>query len=496
MDLLRMSNRFHSAKLLLLIFICSGLLESQLLLAQAPLNVQWTQEVDGIYRHAFYDTLAQQVQVGTVSPGRIWLNRFDKAGRLTSFSNLSVSGEPDFIPYGNEFVTWEWVDEPGNYRGKDLVVRRINNEGVIAWENSLDLGESPRIRRVFLDSQGNAYLSAFGYIQGLNPFVELHKISPSGDALWNELPTGQLKSFYPYQELSDGSLSVVGDFEGRNPAVGYSPEGLCPFYVVLDADGKERSFRCLLDDAQGHGILNQVGLPNGGVTLAIGIPIQNGVQLRLVELSSTGELVLSSEILTLSGASTIFSFNTRPDAGYWMAYSDEQAGVIRLIALSKQGAFESSLTVDLAEGVSEQVQDLYPLSENELIITASYANQRIDGSVNFISYVAFISDAAPVATIEEPEEIQLHLDVFPNPMIGNTTIQFRLWEPLPVSISVYDMLGRRVSSLKQAAVHEVGQYRVSWNGTNDEGEKLKAGVYFLHVEYGSEQVTKAINLLR
>ena len=491
-----MTHCLYSVVLFQFICLCSAVWGPQQLLGQSPLEVQWTQEVDGIYRHAFYDSVAQQVQLGTVSPGRIWLNRFDKAGRQVSFSDLSVTGEPDFIPYLNDFITWEWVSEPGNYRGNDLVFRRINKAGEIAWSKTLDLGESPRIRQVFLDRQDNAYVTASGYIRGVNPFLELHKISPGGESLWNEFPTGQLKNLYPYADLPDGAISVAGDFEGRNPAVGYSPEALCPFYVILDADGKERSFRCLLDDAQGYGILNQVRLPEGGVTLAIGIPILNGVQLRFVELSPTGDVVVKSELLTLSGASTIFGFSIRPDLGYWLAYSDEGAGVIRLISLSNQGAFESSLTFDLVEGVSERVHDLHALSANELLITASYVNVRFDGSANFLSYVALISDTVPVASADEPDDTGFHLDVFPNPAIGHTTIQYRIWEPVPVSISVYDVLGRQVNNLETASLQSAGQHIVRWDGKNDADEVVKTGVYFLVVEHGTKRITKAINWIR
>jgi len=67
---------------------------------------------------------------------------------------------------------------------------------------------------------------------------------------------------------------------------------------------------------------------------------------------------------------------------------------------------------------------------------------------------------------------------FPNPFNPVTTIEFTLAAKTNVSLSIYDVSGRRVKRLLADEPRNAGLHRVEWDGTNDHGKLLASGVYF------------------
>jgi len=68
---------------------------------------------------------------------------------------------------------------------------------------------------------------------------------------------------------------------------------------------------------------------------------------------------------------------------------------------------------------------------------------------------------------------------YPNPFNGRTTIEFAVVQggPAAVTIEVFDILGRRVTTLFEGAV-EPGTHQVSWAGIDRHGQQVASGVYF------------------
>jgi hypothetical protein len=65
---------------------------------------------------------------------------------------------------------------------------------------------------------------------------------------------------------------------------------------------------------------------------------------------------------------------------------------------------------------------------------------------------------------------------FPNPFNPSTTIPFSLRQSQEVSLSIYDILGRRVRTLLSKRL-EPGPYQVIWDARDDRGLKVSCGVY-------------------
>ena len=82
---------------------------------------------------------------------------------------------------------------------------------------------------------------------------------------------------------------------------------------------------------------------------------------------------------------------------------------------------------------------------------------------------------------ELPESSAL-LTNFPNPFVGETSLQFRTMEPANVRLELFDVLGRRVAIVTDQ-VYGSGMHRVRWNGT-----AMPSGVYFVRMEANGRQV--------
>lgn len=89
-----------------------------------------------------------------------------------------------------------------------------------------------------------------------------------------------------------------------------------------------------------------------------------------------------------------------------------------------------------------------------------------------------------------PKDISLSQN-YPNPFNPSTAIQFSLkvqgsnsMQPLPTSLVIYDILGRKVRTLLNEEMLP-GDYQVIWDGKDDRGEVVGSGIYLYQLKSGS-----------
>ncbi len=85
----------------------------------------------------------------------------------------------------------------------------------------------------------------------------------------------------------------------------------------------------------------------------------------------------------------------------------------------------------------------------------------------------------------------VELDATPNPFGGRTVIDYALPVAGAVSLTVYDAAGRPVRTLEQG-VRDAGRYSVAWDGRNDGGETVAAGIYFYTLETDDTSATEKL----
>jgi hypothetical protein len=84
---------------------------------------------------------------------------------------------------------------------------------------------------------------------------------------------------------------------------------------------------------------------------------------------------------------------------------------------------------------------------------------------------------------------------FPNPFNRTTTVVFSLHQSGPASVRVYDVAGRTVRTLL-AGVQPAGERVLAWDGRDDNGSQLGAGVYMLRLDAAGHSETRALRLVK
>jgi len=175
------------------------------------------------------------------------------------------------------------------------------------------------------------------------------------------------------------------------------------------------------------------------------------------------------------------------DAGAWLT---GQEGV----AFSpKPGAVDVALlgaraTGFAGEGVVATLRFRALTAGNPGITLATVAGRDAENrGVELDASVAPAIEAGPAITQLSP--------AYPNPFAGSTTIDFSLAKAGPVKVSVYAVNGRQLRVLANGA-HAPGVYRLEWDGRDDQGRIMPAGLYFVQMSANGARFTNKMSRLR
>ena len=118
--------------------------------------------------------------------------------------------------------------------------------------------------------------------------------------------------------------------------------------------------------------------------------------------------------------------------------------------------------------------------------------------INYISYdetnTVLASGTRTIDVIAIPDEFALHSN-YPNPFNPVTIIEYDVPENAAVQLLVYDILGRQVRMLVNGPL-DAGYKSVRWNGRNDRGQNVSAGMYFYSLQVNNFVQTKKMVLLK
>jgi flagellar hook assembly protein FlgD len=93
-----------------------------------------------------------------------------------------------------------------------------------------------------------------------------------------------------------------------------------------------------------------------------------------------------------------------------------------------------------------------------------------------------------------PEAYTLHQN-YPNPFNPTTQIRYDLPENSYVSITIYDLMGKRVKTLVNSK-QDAGYRSIHWNATNEFGQPVSAGMYIYTIQAGEFRKTRKMVLLK
>ncbi|MDX1429456.1 MAG: T9SS type A sorting domain-containing protein, partial [Rhodothermales bacterium] len=84
---------------------------------------------------------------------------------------------------------------------------------------------------------------------------------------------------------------------------------------------------------------------------------------------------------------------------------------------------------------------------------------------------------------------------YPNPFRESTLIRYAIPRPGPVKVEVFDLLGRRISTVvDQHAPGGVGA--IEWGAKRASGAAVPPGTYFYRLTFGGETLTRSLQVVR
>ena len=84
---------------------------------------------------------------------------------------------------------------------------------------------------------------------------------------------------------------------------------------------------------------------------------------------------------------------------------------------------------------------------------------------------------------------------YPNPFNPETKISYRLPENGFISLTIHDLLGRKIKTLV-SDYQQAGQYSVTWNGKDEAGNSLASGIYLYTLKTGNILQSKKMILMK
>jgi len=101
----------------------------------------------------------------------------------------------------------------------------------------------------------------------------------------------------------------------------------------------------------------------------------------------------------------------------------------------------------------------------------------------------------PGASNKDPGVETPGLTNYPNPFNPSTTIYFSLERACDVDLTVYDVLGRKVTCLHSGGL-PAGKHEFLWDGTNADRQHVSSGMYFYRLRMGEQTVNRKMMLIK
>ena len=179
-----------------------------------------------------------------------------------------------------------------------------------------------------------------------------------------------------------------------------------------------------------------------------------------------------------------FSFSATDDEIRFAVFGGPRAGALKVIDPSTNEIFfefprsegKTAATDTLRFAIFDVDGDDYP----DLIVNDP-ATQTVQ---------VWGIETTSTATEEDIEAALLSLfQSYPNPFRTSMTITYEVEQPGPVTVTVYDALGRKVKTLVDAR-QPAGSHAVAWDGRDAGGQPVAAGTYFYRLCVGEAVMSK------
>lgn len=149
---------------------------------------------------------------------------------------------------------------------------------------------------------------------------------------------------------------------------------------------------------------------------------------------------------------------------------------------------------------NRQIRDIIDLSIQNRVLSRYTAFLALEPWMRDSIFGGNSNDEVVVLDVKEKVEVlvsELKVSSYPNPARENVTIT--VYSPIPSSISaieIYDMSGRRIKTLPAPTIDVSGELNLQWELTDEYGNKVKSGIYYIIVQIGIRTFNSRIVVVR
>lgn len=228
-----------------------------------------------------------------------------------------------------------------------------------------------------------------------------------------------------------------------------------------------------------------------GLAFAVGSTFDSGLYLggsgRTVYLSdATGQASALTDDLG-AGVEALAFGESHGFENYLFALLDDG----RVVRINPDGSFEGFLSgIGLPASPSDD-------RRNDLCFSSGGDQLFVTDAVRGLVYA--IQGDRPSGTdpgADVPPAVTDLKGNFPNPFNPSTTISFALSVDGPATLEVYDLAGRRVRQLLTGGSMPAGQHAVVWDGRDESGKAVAAGVYLVSLRTAEKSFSGKIALVK
>ncbi|GJM44579.1 MAG: hypothetical protein DHS20C21_14210 [Gemmatimonadota bacterium] len=416
---------------------------------------------------------------------RLWTRRYDPGPSvLTTFEGVVTDATGAVYAYGN---VWPNISLPWN-----LIVVKYAADGTQLW----DLVYPSSQGRAMAFSDGAVYVAGNKEVASNDEDLLVLKVTSSGAVDWART-YGRTASF-ANDSAEDmaidafGNIVAVGTYSG-NPSgvttdvavVRLAPDGTLLSDVAYDAPGGTHEWgRDLVLDASGNAVVSaHLADPAGGYDVLTAKLDPTGGEIwsrayggfetftdtpQDMAIDSQGGIYVVGDVVSSELVDEYFTI--KYDAAGTLEWEQRYAGA----------------TQDPSHGMAVDVS-----ADLRVVVTGYSSNPAASSGDDDVATVCYSQSGAVSAPVGLAGAPSLEVVPAPNPFVGSTVLALSLAESRSVTLEIFDVAGRRVRALAGGRT-SAGTHVQGWDGRDDAGLPVVAGIYFVRLSAGDQQRTVKI----
>jgi len=395
-----------------------------------------------------------------------WVRRYDGlANKYDAANAIAIDNS------GNVYVTGESV---GKGTSKDYATIKYYPNGDTAWVRRYEAGGEDRAQAITIDGSSNVYVTGASEDGFYSRDYATIKYNSNGDTAW-------VRRYNGPGNTDDWAYAIAVDYSRDVYVVGSSGT------VKYDSDGNQLWIGSWGGVAIALDSLNNVYVTGANSDYLTIKYYPNGDTAWVRRYNEPGNEYNQAHAIAVDGYNNAYVTGVSPGIGGYPDYvtikyypNGNTAWVRRYDGPTGYWDWATSIAVDDSSNVYVTGFSVVPETDMDYIT---------------IKYVQIPDDVKDETNNrEKPSEFALYQN-YPNPFNQATKIEFTLSQSGFVSLSIYDLLGRKIRTLVSENLSP-GYKSVLWEGKDDSGKEVSSGIYFYRLKIGDYSEAKRLVLLK